>query len=84
LNERWINSEWRKYFIHKKTRSAYFSLKRNLKYLFIYQDYLNQIEIPNTTNCLETMFWHIKDKVRLHRGLKKERKIKLVIALLNN
>ncbi len=83
LNERWINLKWKRYFIHKKTRSAYFSLKRHLKYLFIHQDYLWQIEIPNTTNGLESQFWHIKDKIRLHRGLRKDRKIKLVCSLLN-
>lgn len=83
LDERWINLKWKRYYIHKKTRSAYFSLKRNLKYLFIYQDYLWKIEIPNTTSWLESQFWHIKDKIRLHRGLKKDRKIKLVCFLLN-
>ena len=83
LNERWVNLKWKLYFIHKKTRSAYFSLKRHLKYLFIYQDYLWKIDIPNTTNGLEGYFWHIKDKIRLHRGLRKDRKIKLLISLLN-
>jgi len=83
LNEKSINLKWKTYFIHKKTRSAYFSLKKHLKYLFIYQDYLWKLEIPNTTNSLESYFWHIKDKIRLHRGLKKKRKIKLIISLLN-
>lgn len=83
LNEKWINLKWKSYFIHKKTRSAYFSLKRHLKYLFIYQDYIWKIEIPNTTNGLEWYFSHIKDKIRLHRGLRRDRKIKLLISLLN-
>jgi len=53
LQERWINKEWKSYFIHKRTRSAYYSLKNNLKYLFTYYDYMWVIDIPNTTNGLE-------------------------------
>ena len=34
LNEKAINLKWKYVFIHRKTRSAYFSLKRNMKYLF--------------------------------------------------
>jgi hypothetical protein len=82
LNERWINSKWKRYFIHKKTRSAYLSLKRNLKYLFTYLDYYWKIDIPNTTNWIESVFSHIKYKVNLHRWLRKDRKIKLILNLL--
>ena len=83
LQERWIDKQWKNYFIHRKTRSAYFSLKNNLKYLFTYYDYMWVIDIPNTTNGLEWLFWHVKPKVSLHRGLKKERKIKLILSLLH-
>jgi len=83
LKEKWINDRWKSYYIHKRTRSAYFSLKRNLKYLFVYYDYIWNIDIPNTTNGLEWYFSHIKTKVRIHRWLKKERKIKLISSLLN-
>jgi hypothetical protein len=69
-------------FVHKKTRSAYKSLKNNLKYLFTRYDYYWIIDIPNTTNGLEWFFGHIKAKISLHRWLKKERKIKLILALL--
>lgn len=83
LQEKWIDPHWKSYYIHKRTRSAYFSLKRNLKYLFVWYDYLWQIDIPNTTNGLEWFFSHLKTKVRIHRWLKKERKTKLIFALLN-
>lgn len=63
--------------------SAYFSLKNNLKYLFIRYDYIWQIDIPNATNWLKLIFGHIKAKVSLHRLLKKERKIKLILSLLS-
>ena len=83
LNEKWINTKWKEYYIHRRTRSAYFSLKRNLKYLFVYQDYLWKLDIPNTTNGIESLFSHIKYKVNLHRWLRKDRKLKLIISLLN-
>ena len=70
-------------FIHKRTRLAYSSLKNNLKYLFTYYDYIWVIDIPNTPNGLEWLFWHVKPKVSLHRGLKKERQIKLILSLLH-
>lgn len=82
LNEKRINSKWKHEYIHKRTRSAYFSLKNNLKYLFTFYDYYWVLDIPNTTNALEWVFWHLKTKVSLHRGLKKKRKIKLILALL--
>lgn len=82
LKEKGINLKWKGYFIHRRTRSAYFSLKRNIKYLFIYQDYLWKLEIPNTTNGLESLFSHIKYKVNLHRWLRKDRKLKLIVSLL--
>lgn len=82
LNEKVIWSDWKLHYVHKRTRSAYKSLKNNLKYLFTRYDYMWQIDIPNTTNWLEWLFWNIKPKIVLHRGLKKERKIKLILTLL--
>ena len=83
IKEKAIDDKWKSYYIHKRTRSAYFSLKRNLKYLFIWYDYIWKVDIPNTTNWLEGFFSHLKTKIRIHRWLKKERKIKLIFALLN-
>ena len=82
LQEKRMNHEWKYQYIHKRTRSAYFSLKRNLKYLFTWYDYLWALDIPNTSNALEWVFGHLKGKVSLHRGLKRERKIKLILSLL--
>jgi len=83
LSEREKWSDWKWHYIHRKTRSAYRSLKNNLQYLFTWYDYYETIDIPNTTNWLEWLFWHVKAKVSLHRGLKKERKIKLILSLLH-
>jgi len=83
LNERALWKDWKLHYIHKRTRAAYKSLKNNLKYLFTRYDYLWKVDIPNTTNWLEWLFWNIKPKVVLHRWLKKERKIKLILSLLH-
>ncbi len=82
IKEKAIDENWKSYYVHKRTRSAYFSLKRNLQYLFTYYDYIWKVDIPNTTNGLEWFFSHLKTKVRIHPWLKKERKIKLILSLL--
>lgn len=82
FNEKVMNPKWKYAFIHRRTRSAYFSLRRNIKYLFVYQDYLWKLDIPNTTNGIESVFSHIKYKVNLHRWLREDRKIKLILSLL--
>lgn len=69
------------YYTHRRLRSAYRSLKSNMKYLFVYLEY-PELNMPNTTNSLDGSFAHVKDKVRLHRGLKLHRKKKLINELL--
>jgi len=64
--------------VHIRTRKAYRSLKTNLEYLYMFKKYEWIIKIPSTTNSLESIFWHMKQKVWLHRWLKKHRKIKLI------
>ena len=82
LKERTMNLEaGRKQFTHKRLRSAYFSLRRNLPYLFTYERY-PELNIPKTTNGLEGVFSHAKTVVRVHRGLKKTRRQKLINFLL--
>ena len=71
------------YYTHKNVRSAYRSLATNLPYLFTYQKYPH-LNIPNTTNSLDGSFVHLKDKVKLHHGLKKERRYKVIEELLSS
>lgn len=71
------------FFTHQRLRSAIHSLIRNLPYLFIYQKY-SQLNIPNTTNALESHFSHIKDVVRIHRGLSIFMKQKMTHSILLN
>jgi hypothetical protein len=78
LNERSKSSTTGKtYYTHKRLRSAYLSLKRNLPYLFVCQDY-KELMIPNTTNTLDGQFADLKNKLRNHNGLSKQRKMKFI------
>ncbi len=82
LNERTINVETGKsYYTHKRLRSAYRSLKTNLEWLFTWYDYYH-LDIPNTTNAIEGHFSDLKNKMRNHNGLSKERKCKFIDEFL--
>lgn len=82
LNERTTNFETGKsHYTHKRLRSAYRSLKTNLCWLFIWYDYL-ELDIPNTTNVIEGHFSNLKNKLRNHNGLSKERKMKFIDEFL--
>ena len=76
LNERSKSpSTGKTYYTHKRLRSAYLSLKKHLPYLFVCEDY-KELMIPNTTNALDGQFSDLKNKLRNHNGLSKERKMK--------
>ncbi|MDR1866018.1 MAG: transposase, partial [Bacteroidales bacterium] len=64
---------------HKRLRSAVLSLKKHLPYLFTFEDY-SRLNIPNTTNALDGHFADLKNKLRNHNGLSKERKMKYIIG----
>ena len=82
LKEKTLNLETeRSYYTHRRTRSAYFSLKRNLPYLFTFYDHY-ELNIPNTNNGMEGTFSYTKKKVNIHNGLRRDRKIKLIFYLL--
>lgn len=68
---------------HSALRSAFRSIDSNMLYLFTYTDFKNS-NIPSTNNHLEGMFGHIKERVKIHRGLDKNRKKKAVRFLLKN
>lgn len=68
-------------FTHRRLRSAYFSLKKNLPYLFTFEKHPD-LHIPKTTNSLEGLFSHIKTSFRVHRGLSREKKRILIGVLL--
>lgn len=84
LSEKTVFSSWRWEYTHKKTRSAFRSLQTNLQYLFVWYDYLWQIDIPTTTAELEWLFGHMKPKISLHRWQRKDRKIRLILSLMQD
>ena len=84
LKERTTNPETGKWhYTHKRLRSAHRSLKSNLPYLFTYRRF-PELEIPTTTNSLDGSFSHLKDLVRVHRGLKRNLKHKIIVTKLQN
>jgi len=78
LNERSVHAETGKsHYTHKKLRSAYNSLKRNMDYLFTFEQF-PELGIPKTTNLLEGCFGDMKQKLRCHQGMNKENKIRFI------
>ncbi len=84
LKEKTVNEETGRWeYTHRRLRSAYYSLKNNTPYLFTYQEkQISHLKIPNTTNGLDGSFAHLKDSLRIHRGLKRRRKIRLIESLI--
>lgn len=82
LKERTIDIQTNRWhYTHKRLRAAYRSLKNNLPYLFTYKRH-PELNIPNTTNSLDGSFAHLKELVKLHRGLKIDLKLKIIQAYL--
>ena len=79
IEEKSTNLETGKsYYTHYKVRAAHRSLRANLPYLFTRKKY-KDIEIPNTTNTLDGgTFSPLKILIKIHRGLSKSLKFKLV------
>lgn len=78
INERAINPETGKSrYIHKRLRSAYRSLERNKHYLFTWYDNM-ELGMPNTNNQLEGTFTDLKNKLRNHNGMSRNRKEKFI------
>jgi hypothetical protein len=70
------NGSWS--YTHEGVRRAYLSIIKWFDYLFTYQ---NDKLIPNTTNTCDGHFSHIKDIVRIHRGLHKSLKQKVLDSI---
>lgn len=61
----------RSWYTHKNLHQAATHLINAIPYLF---SYLNDEQIPKSTNQIEGYFAHLKEKLTLHRGLKLEAK----------
>lgn len=56
-------------YTHDSVRRAYVHLHRALPYMF---KYIDDPDVPHNTNGLESFFGHLKDNLRIHRGLSQE------------
>jgi len=68
-------------FKHRKIRSTLRSLTTNAPYLYTWQRH-PELKIPTTTNSCDGSFAHWKNKVKIHRGLSKKRRAKMINHLL--
>jgi hypothetical protein len=92
MRKKWIYSTEDKYMLlHPRLHLAYNSLMRSRDQLFVCLDFIQRFQqnhptlknpIINTSNRIEWIFSHLKPKVKLHRGLTKERRLSLVLSLL--
>lgn len=82
LKEKTLHPCGRKSFTHRKLRSARRSIRRHLPYLFTYLKY-PQLNIPNTTNDIESLNSKIKDLLRIHRGYSKKLRNKIIDEILS-
>lgn len=79
INEKSLNeATGKEYFTHRKLVAAYKSLRRNLPYLFTYKNH-SELGMPNTTNSLDGgVFTQLKKLTKLHQGITKSLKSKLI------
>ena len=64
-------------YMRPRLRSAYLSVKRNMPLLWTFYDH-PETGLPNTNNALEGMFSDLKSKIRVHSGISKEHRKKLI------
>ena len=70
VNQKTYYPETKRYwFTHKSVRKSFVHIKRALPDMF---HYLDNNDIPKTTNALESFFGHLKQNISIHRGLSKE------------
>lgn len=70
VNEKTYNHNTGRYwFTHKSVRRSFIHIKRALPNMF---HYLDNPDIPKSTNALESFFGHLKQNIAIHRGLSKE------------
>ena len=67
------NGKW--HYTHKSIRSAHFTLKSNLEYLYTYE---NIQDMPRDNNIIESFFRDLKTHMSIHKGLKLDSKMKFI------
>lgn len=64
-------------YMRPRLRSAYLSLRRNMPLLWTFYDH-PETGLPNTNNGIEGLFSDLKGKLRVHRGISKNNRKKLL------
>lgn len=78
LNERSEpDSDGHTHYMHKRLRSAYLGIKRNMEHLWTWYDNFD-LKIPNTNNGIEALFTDLKSKLRVHNGLSLKNREKFI------
>lgn len=76
VNQKSYNEETGRYwYTHKLVRRSFSVIKKALPNMFIF---LKNLNIPKTTNGLESFFGHLKGNLNIHRGLTKARRKKFL------
>ena len=83
INEGAKGADGKMHYVHKNTRSAYLSLKRNTPWLWTFYDF-PELQMPNTNNELEALNSTLKAKLNLHKGISKERRKVIIQDFLKN
>jgi len=76
LNERTYSSDGKHWwFTHRNIRRVFRTLDSSIDNLFLYLEYPN---LSSNTNDLEAEFTHLKQKLSIHKGLKRSRRINFI------
>ena len=70
INEKTVDEQtghW--WYTHKMLRRSASHIRRALPEMFAYTHY---DKVPKSSNSIEAFFGHLKDNLRIHRGLSKE------------
>lgn len=81
IKEKTVNEQtgnW--WYKHKNLRRAAIAIKRAIPNMFHYIDNPN---IPNNTNSIESFFGHLKDTLSIHRGLSKANRKSFILWYLH-
>jgi transposase-like protein len=78
LNEKTTHPDGTKSYTHEGVRNAYNALVYWHDYLFTYK---SNTHIPNTTNTCEGHFSHLKDVIRIHRGMSNILRQKVITSI---
>lgn len=84
INQKTFNPNTKRYiYTHKKLRSAVNSIRRNMEYLFTYQNIkIKEKEVPNTTNSLDGWFAHLRKLLNCHTGISRGRRNRVIRYIL--